>query len=183
MSVTPCFCLHLCFSSPLLAVLRLEPLIPFPLSLLFLCLSLSSSSFFVCVLSLLLLCHVFVQATGPFLHIGALVAVTALSWIVAGQIARAEKTRKFTSALQRMKNSYLTQLSVSHTLARSHSQDEWWMINTMLSEARTSTQGVRDNEHSYGLMWCFPARTPWIIFTLGTGHRLAFPWVWSTFCC
>ncbi|XP_076000792.1 glycerophosphodiester phosphodiesterase domain-containing protein 5 [Genypterus blacodes] len=32
------------------------------------------------------------QATGPFLHIGALAAVTALSWIVAGQIARAEKT-------------------------------------------------------------------------------------------
>ncbi|XP_059186998.1 glycerophosphodiester phosphodiesterase domain-containing protein 5 isoform X3 [Centropristis striata] len=33
------------------------------------------------------------QATGPFLHIGALAAVTALSWIVAGQVARAEKTR------------------------------------------------------------------------------------------
>uniref|UniRef100_A0A3Q1FBI0 Glycerophosphodiester phosphodiesterase domain containing 5b n=1 Tax=Acanthochromis polyacanthus TaxID=80966 RepID=A0A3Q1FBI0_9TELE len=32
------------------------------------------------------------QATGPFLHIGALAAVTALSWIVAGQVARAEKT-------------------------------------------------------------------------------------------
>ncbi|XP_068173296.1 glycerophosphodiester phosphodiesterase domain-containing protein 5 [Antennarius striatus] len=32
------------------------------------------------------------QATGPFLHIGALTAVTALSWIVAGQVARAEKT-------------------------------------------------------------------------------------------
>uniref|UniRef100_A0A8C6L3G1 Glycerophosphodiester phosphodiesterase domain containing 5 n=1 Tax=Nothobranchius furzeri TaxID=105023 RepID=A0A8C6L3G1_NOTFU len=31
-------------------------------------------------------------ATGPFLHIGALAAVTALSWIVAGQVARAEKT-------------------------------------------------------------------------------------------
>ncbi|XP_024132375.1 glycerophosphodiester phosphodiesterase domain-containing protein 5 isoform X1 [Oryzias melastigma] len=31
------------------------------------------------------------QATGPFLHIGALAAVTALSWIVAGQVARAEK--------------------------------------------------------------------------------------------
>ncbi|KAM4627175.1 glycerophosphodiester phosphodiesterase domain-containing protein 5 isoform 1-T2 [Polymixia lowei] len=33
------------------------------------------------------------QATGPFLHIGALAAVTALSWIVAGQVAHAEKTR------------------------------------------------------------------------------------------
>ncbi|XP_049582832.1 glycerophosphodiester phosphodiesterase domain-containing protein 5 isoform X2 [Syngnathus scovelli] len=32
------------------------------------------------------------QATGPFLHIGAVAAVTALSWIVAGQVARAEKT-------------------------------------------------------------------------------------------
>ncbi|XP_072310055.1 glycerophosphodiester phosphodiesterase domain-containing protein 5 isoform X2 [Eucyclogobius newberryi] len=31
-------------------------------------------------------------ATGPFLHIGAVAAVTALSWIVAGQVARAEKT-------------------------------------------------------------------------------------------
>uniref|UniRef100_A0A7N6FLF8 GP-PDE domain-containing protein n=1 Tax=Anabas testudineus TaxID=64144 RepID=A0A7N6FLF8_ANATE len=33
------------------------------------------------------------QATGPFLHIGALAAVTALSWIVAGQVARTEKTK------------------------------------------------------------------------------------------
>lgn len=33
-----------------------------------------------------------VQATGPFLHIGALVAATALSWIVAGQVARTERT-------------------------------------------------------------------------------------------
>uniref|UniRef100_A0AAQ5YNN9 GP-PDE domain-containing protein n=1 Tax=Amphiprion ocellaris TaxID=80972 RepID=A0AAQ5YNN9_AMPOC len=32
------------------------------------------------------------QMCGPFLHIGALAAVTALSWIVAGQVARAEKT-------------------------------------------------------------------------------------------
>ncbi|XP_037631000.1 glycerophosphodiester phosphodiesterase domain-containing protein 5-like isoform X2 [Sebastes umbrosus] len=32
------------------------------------------------------------QATGPFLHIGAVAAVTALSWIVAGQVARAERT-------------------------------------------------------------------------------------------
>ncbi|TNN73203.1 Glycerophosphodiester phosphodiesterase domain-containing protein 5 [Liparis tanakae] len=36
------------------------------------------------------------QATGPFLHIGALAAVTALSWIVAGQVARAEKTNSMT---------------------------------------------------------------------------------------
>ncbi|XP_077468030.1 glycerophosphodiester phosphodiesterase domain-containing protein 5 isoform X2 [Stigmatopora argus] len=32
------------------------------------------------------------QATGPFLHIGAVAAVTALSWIVAGQVARSDKT-------------------------------------------------------------------------------------------
>ncbi|XP_031716534.1 glycerophosphodiester phosphodiesterase domain-containing protein 5 isoform X1 [Anarrhichthys ocellatus] len=32
------------------------------------------------------------QATGPFLHVGALAAVTALSWIVAGQVTRSEKT-------------------------------------------------------------------------------------------
>nr|XP_057935484.1 glycerophosphodiester phosphodiesterase domain-containing protein 5 isoform X2 [Doryrhamphus excisus] len=32
------------------------------------------------------------QATGPFLHVGAVAAFTALSWIVAGQVARAEKT-------------------------------------------------------------------------------------------
>ncbi|XP_061485041.1 glycerophosphodiester phosphodiesterase domain-containing protein 5 isoform X4 [Rhineura floridana] len=31
------------------------------------------------------------QATAPFLHIGALVAVTALSWLVSGQFARAER--------------------------------------------------------------------------------------------
>ncbi|MCJ8740374.1 hypothetical protein PDJAM_G00058220 [Pangasius djambal] len=34
-----------------------------------------------------------VQATGPFLHIGALAAVTALAWLVAGQVARSEKTK------------------------------------------------------------------------------------------
>ncbi|XP_056612538.1 glycerophosphodiester phosphodiesterase domain-containing protein 5 isoform X1 [Triplophysa dalaica] len=33
------------------------------------------------------------QATGPFLHIGALAALTALAWLIAGQVARAEKTR------------------------------------------------------------------------------------------
>ncbi|XP_046764346.1 glycerophosphodiester phosphodiesterase domain-containing protein 5 isoform X4 [Gallus gallus] len=31
------------------------------------------------------------QATAPFLHIGALAAVTALSWLIAGQFARMEK--------------------------------------------------------------------------------------------
>ncbi|KAL8191282.1 UNVERIFIED_CONTAM: Glycerophosphodiester phosphodiesterase domain-containing protein 5 [Gekko kuhli] len=31
------------------------------------------------------------QATAPFLHIGALVAVTALSWLISGQVARAER--------------------------------------------------------------------------------------------
>ncbi|XP_068926964.1 glycerophosphodiester phosphodiesterase domain-containing protein 5 isoform X2 [Petaurus breviceps papuanus] len=31
------------------------------------------------------------QGTAPFLHVGALIAVTTLSWIVAGQFARAEK--------------------------------------------------------------------------------------------
>ncbi|GAA6068410.1 glycerophosphodiester phosphodiesterase domain-containing protein 5 isoform X1, partial [Tachysurus ichikawai] len=34
------------------------------------------------------------QATGPFLHIGALAAITALAWLVAGQVARSEKTSK-----------------------------------------------------------------------------------------
>ncbi|XP_030872159.1 glycerophosphodiester phosphodiesterase domain-containing protein 5 isoform X2 [Gorilla gorilla gorilla] len=32
------------------------------------------------------------QGTAPFLHVGALAAVTMLSWIVAGQFARAERT-------------------------------------------------------------------------------------------
>uniref|UniRef100_A0A8D1ILR5 Glycerophosphodiester phosphodiesterase domain containing 5 n=1 Tax=Sus scrofa TaxID=9823 RepID=A0A8D1ILR5_PIG len=32
------------------------------------------------------------QGTAPFLHVGALAAVTALSWIVAGQFARAERS-------------------------------------------------------------------------------------------
>lgn len=34
------------------------------------------------------------QGTAPFLHMGALAAVTALSWIVAGQFARAERSCK-----------------------------------------------------------------------------------------
>ncbi|KAG9333351.1 hypothetical protein JZ751_012760 [Albula glossodonta] len=33
-----------------------------------------------------------IGATGPFLHIGAVAAITALAWLVAGQVARAEKT-------------------------------------------------------------------------------------------
>ncbi|XP_023501472.1 glycerophosphodiester phosphodiesterase domain-containing protein 5 isoform X2 [Equus caballus] len=32
------------------------------------------------------------QGTAPFLHVGALAAITALSWIVAGQFARAERS-------------------------------------------------------------------------------------------
>uniref|UniRef100_A0A4W4GEV3 GP-PDE domain-containing protein n=1 Tax=Electrophorus electricus TaxID=8005 RepID=A0A4W4GEV3_ELEEL len=34
-----------------------------------------------------------VVATGPFLHIGALAAITALAWLVAGQLARSERPR------------------------------------------------------------------------------------------
>ncbi|XP_072515065.1 glycerophosphodiester phosphodiesterase domain-containing protein 5 isoform X1 [Salminus brasiliensis] len=33
------------------------------------------------------------QSTGPFLHIGAVAAVTALGWLVAGQIVRGDRTR------------------------------------------------------------------------------------------
>lgn len=32
------------------------------------------------------------QATGPFLHLGAVAAITLLAWLVAGQFARAEKS-------------------------------------------------------------------------------------------
>ena len=46
------------------------------------------------------LAHISVQVTGPFLHLGALAAVTALSWIVAGQVAHAEKTSTLTCATQ-----------------------------------------------------------------------------------
>lgn len=35
------------------------------------------------------------QATAPFLHIGALAAVTALSWLIAGQFARTEKASEY----------------------------------------------------------------------------------------
>uniref|UniRef100_A0A673HLA3 Glycerophosphodiester phosphodiesterase domain-containing protein 5-like n=1 Tax=Sinocyclocheilus rhinocerous TaxID=307959 RepID=A0A673HLA3_9TELE len=60
---------------------------------------------YIAFLMILALCHVAVgqqlnlhwlhkvPATGPFLHIGALAAVTALAWLVAGQMARAGKTR------------------------------------------------------------------------------------------
>uniref|UniRef100_A0A8C6T2P7 Glycerophosphodiester phosphodiesterase domain containing 5b n=1 Tax=Neogobius melanostomus TaxID=47308 RepID=A0A8C6T2P7_9GOBI len=57
---------------------------------------------YIAFLMVLALCHVALgqqlnlhwlhKATGPFLHIGAIAAVTALSWIVAGQVARANKT-------------------------------------------------------------------------------------------
>ncbi|XP_017567411.2 glycerophosphodiester phosphodiesterase domain-containing protein 5 isoform X2 [Pygocentrus nattereri] len=33
------------------------------------------------------------QSTGPFLHIGAVAAVTALGWLVAGQVVRGDRTR------------------------------------------------------------------------------------------
>uniref|UniRef100_A0A7N6BN57 GP-PDE domain-containing protein n=1 Tax=Anabas testudineus TaxID=64144 RepID=A0A7N6BN57_ANATE len=58
---------------------------------------------YISFLMVLALCHIALRqqlnlhwlhkATGPFLHIGALAAVTALSWIVAGQVARTEKTK------------------------------------------------------------------------------------------
>lgn len=35
------------------------------------------------------------KGTAPFLHMGALAALTALSWIVAGQFARAERSCKY----------------------------------------------------------------------------------------
>lgn len=35
------------------------------------------------------------KGTAPFLHMGALAAITALSWIVAGQFARAERSCKY----------------------------------------------------------------------------------------
>lgn len=40
-------------------------------------------------------CSCALQATAPFLHIGALAAVTALSWLVAGQFARTEKASEY----------------------------------------------------------------------------------------
>lgn len=45
------------------------------------------------VIKLLSSCVV-IQSTGPFLHIGALAAVTALGWLVAEHVVRAERTSK-----------------------------------------------------------------------------------------
>lgn len=99
MSVIPRLSIsHLCFCSPLLTLISLKPRFAFPylvplsqfLYIPFTCIVPSSSP----------LSHLSVQATGPFLHIGALAAVTALSWIVAGQVARTEKTSMFTSETQ-----------------------------------------------------------------------------------
>ncbi|XP_058275199.1 glycerophosphodiester phosphodiesterase domain-containing protein 5 isoform X3 [Hirundo rustica] len=57
------------------------------------------------------------QATAPFLHIGALAAVTALSWLVAGQFARTEKATSqmlmFTAYLAVVVALYLVPLSIS----------------------------------------------------------------------
>ncbi|XP_062872645.1 glycerophosphodiester phosphodiesterase domain-containing protein 5 [Trichomycterus rosablanca] len=57
------------------------------------------------------------QATGPFLHIGALAAVTALAWLVAGQVAQAEKTKFqvmiLVIYLAVLLSLYLTPLSIS----------------------------------------------------------------------
>ncbi|XP_062309361.1 glycerophosphodiester phosphodiesterase domain-containing protein 5 isoform X2 [Osmerus eperlanus] len=39
------------------------------------------------------------QSTGPFLHIGALAAMTALSWLVAGHVIRTERSRLQTAVL------------------------------------------------------------------------------------
>uniref|UniRef100_A0A8B9GU77 Glycerophosphodiester phosphodiesterase domain containing 5 n=1 Tax=Astyanax mexicanus TaxID=7994 RepID=A0A8B9GU77_ASTMX len=59
----------------------------------------------------------FFTATGPFLHIGALAALTALAWLVAGQVARAEKTRfqiiVLLIYLAVLLSLYLTPLSIS----------------------------------------------------------------------
>uniref|UniRef100_A0A8C7I1X8 Glycerophosphodiester phosphodiesterase domain containing 5 n=1 Tax=Oncorhynchus kisutch TaxID=8019 RepID=A0A8C7I1X8_ONCKI len=44
------------------------------------------------VIQLLSFCVV-IQSTGPFLHIGALAAVTALGWLVAGYVIRAGRTK------------------------------------------------------------------------------------------
>lgn len=49
------------------------------------------------VIIFFLSCSCVLQATAPFLHIGALVAVTALSWLIAGQFARTEKASEYHS--------------------------------------------------------------------------------------
>ncbi|XP_050786497.1 glycerophosphodiester phosphodiesterase domain-containing protein 5 isoform X1 [Gopherus flavomarginatus] len=57
------------------------------------------------------------QATAPFLHIGALAAVTALSWLIAGQFARTEKATSqmliFTAYFAVVAALYLVPLTVS----------------------------------------------------------------------
>ncbi|TFK04050.1 annexin A3 [Platysternon megacephalum] len=57
------------------------------------------------------------QATAPFLHIGALAAVTALSWLIAGQFARTEKATSqmliFTAYFAVVVALYLVPLTVS----------------------------------------------------------------------
>ncbi|XP_074917914.1 glycerophosphodiester phosphodiesterase domain-containing protein 5 isoform X3 [Chelonoidis abingdonii] len=57
------------------------------------------------------------QATAPFLHIGALAAVTALSWLIAGQFARTEKATSqmliFTAYFAIVVALYLVPLTVS----------------------------------------------------------------------
>lgn len=118
-------------------------------------------------LCLLCLCHSFlfhtsVQATGPFLHIGALAAVTALSWIVAGQVTRAEKMSMCASVTQHS-SPFLPDVTISHrSNTHIHRRSCEW-LTLCRQEAKTSTQGVQDNEHSSGLMWCFPPRTFWIV--------------------
>lgn len=47
-----------------------------------------SGCFFVCL-----------QSTGPFLHIGAVATMTALGWIVAGQVMRGERTSECANAM------------------------------------------------------------------------------------
>ncbi|KAK4831320.1 hypothetical protein QYF61_016809 [Mycteria americana] len=57
------------------------------------------------------------MATAPFLHIGALAAVTALSWLIAGQFARTEKATSqmlmFTAYLAAVVALYLVPLTIS----------------------------------------------------------------------
>ncbi|XP_067389415.1 glycerophosphodiester phosphodiesterase domain-containing protein 5 isoform X5 [Emydura macquarii macquarii] len=57
------------------------------------------------------------MATAPFLHIGALAAVTALSWLVAGQFARTEKVTSqmliFTAYFAVVLALYLVPLTIS----------------------------------------------------------------------
>lgn len=43
--------------------------------------------------------YVCMQSTGPFLHLGAVAAMTALGWIVAGQVVRGERTSECANAV------------------------------------------------------------------------------------